>query len=317
MKIFAVLLACFVLLVGCSSNQTPIRIGIDDWPPCAVWSVAEKEGYLAGLRVEFIHYTNWSDNMEALYKGKVDLTHSTYLNSIFYNSKGEPCQILLSLDTILGGDGLVMSNRLASPKDLVGARVAVEVDTDEHFLLYKALVAFGIPTDQVTLVSATSQEAAKLFAEGKVDACFTYDPYLTEAANSGQGRIVWTTKDAPGYMIDVLVARKELVDQRKGDTTKVVEAWYKALAFIRAHSDVAYPIMAESLKMPLADFVPFFESFQFFGVEENQKIFASPQFQATLGEMSDFLLREKAIPIPAVVSRLYEPSVVGAISPTP
>lgn len=302
-----------LFLVGCAVDRTPLRIGLNDWPPCAVWAVAQKEGFLKDVPVEFIHYSNWSDNMESLSKGKLDLTHSTYLNSIFFGPKGEPSKIIISLDTIEGSDGLLLSNAVASPKDLAGKQIAVEVETDEHFLLYKALASFGVDSNSVKIVSATSKRAAELFKEGTVDACFTYDPYLAEAAASGLGRIVWTTKDAPGNMIDVLVVRQATLDKRRSDVARLVKAWFKALDFIKANSASAYPIMAASMNMKLEDFVPFYEAFQYYGIGKNREIFASAGFRAKLEEMSAFLLREKVIPGPVNPVQLYDSSFVEGL----
>ena len=309
--VIAAVLAGSLSLAGCAGPGRPVRIGVNDWPPCAVWSVATKEGFLKGLPIELVHYSSWSDNMSSLYLGKTDFTHSTYFNSIYFAGKGEGAKIVLSLDTIEGSDGLVISNRFKSPKDLAGARIAVEVFTDEHFLLYKALESFGIPSGSVKIVSTTSKEAADRFLAGDVDACFTYDPYLSAAASSGKGKVAWTTKDAPGYMIDTLVASDAAVTARRADTAKLLKAWFKALDFIRERPDQAYPVMAESLNMNLYDFKLFFEAFKFYSPEENRAIFGSAGFKAKLGEMGDFLLREKAIASASRIEDIYTAKFVA------
>lgn len=301
----ALILAASSLLPGCAGEKRPLRIGINDWPPCAIWAIAEKEGFLKGTPIEVIHFENWSDSISSLYLGKLDFTHASYLNAIFYAGKGESAKIILSLDTIAGSDGLVLSNRLASPRDLVGARIAVEVDTDEHFLLYKALANFGVPSSSVKLVSTTSKDAARLFLAGEVEACFTYDPYLSEAAASGKGRMVWSTRDAPGYMVDVLVASDSVLKSRKADSARLTKAWFRSLEFIKAQPDKAFPVMAEALGMKLEDFRPFFEAFEFYSAEDNRRIFASGSFKSTLAEMTEFLVKEQAIPAALPLAELY------------
>ena len=305
------LIFCSALVVGCA--RPPIRIGVNDWPPCAVWTVAERQGFLKDCPIQLVRSTNWSDNMTSLYLGNLDLVHSTYLNAIFYAGKGEGAKIIASIDTIEGSDGLVISTKLRSPMELVGKRIAVEVDTDEHFLLFKALASFGISQKEVKIVSTTSKEAGELFKAGKVDACFTYDPYLSEAAASGTGRIAWTTKDAPGYMVDVMIARDSTLSSRRADVKKVMRAWYRALDYIKAHPEASYPPMAEHLSMKMADFAPFYEAFTFYSAEDSRRIFASDSFRAILGEMNAFLLEQKAIPAKTPVPALYSSSVVKAL----
>lgn len=305
--------AALFSLVGCAVSRPPIRIGVDDWPPCGVWAVAKAEGYLGTLPVNIVKFSNWSDSMESFYEGKLDLAHSTYFDSVFYAGKGEGAKIVACLDTIEGSDGLVISKKLSSPASLRGARIAVEVDTDEHFFLYKALSDFGIPADSVHIVSATSEKAEKLFVAGKVDACCTYDPYLADAAKTGGGRIIWTTRDAPGYMIDVLVARDAAISSRKADVARIVNAWFKALDFIGQHPSESYAIMGASLGMKPEDLAPFFESFKFFTRQENRSMFASPDLRARLGEMSAFLVQNNAIVLQPQIRNLYSSHFVDCI----
>ena len=300
-------------LFGCAVSRSPIRIGVDDWLPCGVWAVAQAEGYFGSIPVNIVKFSNWSDSMESFYEGKLDLAHSTYFDSVFYAGKGEGAKMVACLDTIEGSDGFVISNKLSSPASLKGARIAVEVDTDEHFFLYKALADFGIPADSVLIVSAPSQKAGELFVAGKVDGCCTYNPYLADAAKRGGGRIAWTTRDAPGYMIDVLVARDQVISSRHADVALIVRAWFRALAFIKQHPAQSYAIMGSSLGMKPEELSPFFESFRFFTSQENQGMFASPELRARLGEMSAFLLHNNAIFLQPQMGSLYSSHFVDSI----
>ena len=166
--------------------------------------------------------------MDSLYKGNVNLTHSTYFNSVYYHDKGVEGKIILSSDTIAGSDGFVIKKEKLDKKDLSGISIAVEINTDEHFLLKKALDSMGMNEEDVVIRSATSAEASELFRNNTVDACFTYEPFLSQAAESGGGEIVWTTMDLPGYMIDVLVADGKTIRNREKDLEDIISAWYRA-----------------------------------------------------------------------------------------
>ena len=289
--------ACFivVLLSGCANARAPIRIGVNPWPPCEIWYAAQQQGYFNGLPVQIVRFSTWTDNMAALCKGNIDLTHSSYFNSVYYSDKGEKGRIILISDTLLGGDGLAVKRSIQNGAELKGKRIAVEVNTDEHFLLRKALASFKLDESDVTIRSCTSEEARDLFLSNSVDACFTYEPYLSEAASRGNGRVLWTTQDAPGYMVDVLVARDQVVQKRAADLRTVIGGWYRAQEYLRGHASEAYAALAANEGMSGVDFRSFFESFTFFSAEDNRRILGSADFHGKLGEMRDFLLSHKAV----------------------
>jgi NitT/TauT family transport system substrate-binding protein len=284
-----------LLVAGCAAPKAPFRIGVNAWPPCEIWYVAQQQGYFGSLPVQVVRFSAWTDNMASLYKGNLDLTHSSYFNTMYYSDKGAAARIVLVSDTLVGGDGLAVKAAIRTGSALKGKRVAVEVNTDEHFLLTRALASFGLAESDVTITSCTSIEAKDLFVAGEVDACFTYEPYLGQAAAEGGGTVLWTTEEQPDYMIDVLAARDDVVKKRAGDLRVVLAAWYKAQAWIAAHPSEAYALAAPHEDMSAADFGPFYESFTWFTAADNRSLLGSPAFRSRLGEMSDFLVAHKAV----------------------
>ncbi len=292
-------------LSSCSGQREAVRIGVNAWPPCELWYIAEQQGFFGDLDVDIIRFSTWTDNMASLPLGDIDVTHSTYFNALYYRDKGKGGKIILKSDTIVGGDGLVIGAQVRDGADLKGRSIAVETATDEHFLLYKALERFGLDESDVTLVSMTSVDAAAAFIAGKVDACFTYEPYLSESATNGKGRIIYTTKDIPDTMIDVLVASDEFLAHRPRDAKRLVEAYYRAQEWTEAHPEEAFALMGEKEGMGAADFGPFYSSFTFFTREQNIQNFPSSGFRETLESMGAFLIEHgfirQGIPLDEVI----------------
>ncbi|HAL86600.1 MAG TPA: hypothetical protein DCM31_06860 [Deferribacteraceae bacterium] len=139
MKYPIIIAVILLMLTSCKSDTEPVRIGVNNWPPCEIWYIAKQQGYFEDVPVEIIRYSAWTDNMKSLYLGNTDITHATYFNAMYFADKGEKARIVLSSDTIEGGDGLAAKNGIDSISDLRGKTIAVEINTDEHFLLYKTL----------------------------------------------------------------------------------------------------------------------------------------------------------------------------------
>lgn len=316
--IFSILFAITLLFSSCIRDNSPIRIGTNAWPPCEIWYVAKDKGMFRSVPVEIIRFTSWTDNMSSLYRENIDITHATYFNAVYFHDKGEPGKIILASDTIKGGDGLVVRDNLETrigsrTAALRGKTIAVEINTDEHFLLKKAIEPFGLTEKDIVIRSMTSGEAAEAFINGLVDAAFVYEPFLSEAARRGGGTVIWTTEDLPGYMIDVLVVRDDILKTRKKEVIQIISAWYNAQAYIEENGNEVFSLMSEKEGMTAAAFKSFYNGFTFFTVEENRELFASAAFRRRLEEMNEFLFRHNAIKEKAVIEDLFTSEIVEAL----
>lgn len=299
-----------ILFTACDSYKEPIKIGVDNWPPCELWYIAQGKGYFGDTPVEIIRFSTWSDSMDSLYVGKIDLMHSSYFNTVYYDSRGESARIILSSDTINGADGLVVKNSIKEIKDLKGKKIAVEIGTDDHFLLYKVLKKEGIKEDDITIISVGSQEGMKKFISSEVDACFIYEPFLRQAAENGDGKIIAATDDTLNY-IDALVARNKILQRRKKDYANIIRAWYRAQEFVKDNPQEAYELMASKEGMTYNEFKNFYEGFKFFTLEENKDIFSSEKFKDELKKIEIFLVENNLISKGVEIDKLFDADPVA------
>ncbi|UUV17207.1 ABC transporter substrate-binding protein [Fusobacteria bacterium ZRK30] len=309
-KLYLILGVLFLSLISCRKYEEPIKIGINDWPPCELWYIAEEQGYFEETKVEIIRFSTWADSLTAFYLGKTDIVSSSYFNTLYYDKKGEGGKIILTADMIEGGDGLVVKEFIEDLKDLKGKKIAVELGTDEHFLLHKVLEKIGLKEEDVTIIPATSKESMEKFILGEVEACFTYEPFMSQAATEGSGRVAITTEDMPNYVVDVLLARNEVLEKRKGDYSNIIRAWYKAQKFVKENPEEAYKIMSSKENINPEEFKLFYESFKMFSLEENKKIFNSEKFKEKLMEMDDFLFENGLISDRVEIERIYTDEII-------
>jgi len=233
-----------ILFSSCFKEKKPIRIAANNWPSCELWYIAEEQGYFQDLPVEIVRFTKWSDSMASLYLGKTDLVHSTYFNAVYHAGKGEKSKIILMTETIFGNQGLVVNKEIQSASDLKGKKIAVEIDRDEHYLLYKFLRKNNLSENDIELVSLSSfEEASKLFIDGKVDAAVTYEPYVSTAVDKVNGNLLMQS-NRKLMSTDVILAREKSLDKRPEDYSKLVKAWYKAQEFVKNNPEKGYQIMA-------------------------------------------------------------------------
>lgn len=81
-----------------------------------------------------------------------------------------------------------------------------------NIFVVQSLGKIGISDKDVKIISTTSEKAMKLFVAGEVDACFTYDPFMNQAAKNGNGRVAITTEDIDGYN-DAIIAKTKTLEK--------------------------------------------------------------------------------------------------------
>jgi NitT/TauT family transport system substrate-binding protein len=126
------------------------------------------------------------------------------------------------------------NERVRAIRDLKGKTIAVDVlGGADHILLASMLAYVGMdPRRDVSWISANkSEEAMRLFIEGKADAFMGFAPMPQELRAKKIGRvIVDTAQDRPWsqYFCCMLVANREFVAQHPVATKRAVRAFLKA-----------------------------------------------------------------------------------------
>ena len=122
----------------------------------------------------------------------------------------------------------------------------------------------------------TTQNAAAAFSSGSVDAAAIYEPYLSTAAKQRKGsRVVISSKETPGMIVDMIFASDEAIKARPKDIGKLIEGWRKAMEYIKAQPDDAYAIMAKSFNLPVNEFKDVVGGIRWLDIADNRQLFGT------------------------------------------
>lgn len=271
----------FALAVLAASAVTgraePLKIAYSDWPGWVAWQVGIDKGWFkeAGVDVQF-EWFEYVPSMEAFAAGKVDAVAMTNGDALVTGATGAPSKMIIINDYSNGNDMVVAKPGIESVKDLKGKKIGVEVGFVSHLLLLKALEANGLTEADVTLVNVPTHETPKAFASGDVDAIVAWQPNSGQALKAVPGsKAVFTSKDAPGLIYDVLAVNPASLSARAEDWKKVAKVWYRIVDFFMdpATRPEAIKIMSARVNLPPEEYAAFVDGTKILTLEEAKKAF--------------------------------------------
>lgn len=296
--------ALFALALTACKKDKPIVIGYSDWPGWVAWEIGIEKGYFEkrGVKVEFRWFDNYVESLQALDAKQIDGNCQTWNDTIFsLATVGNPLKAVLVNDNSAGNDGVVGRGAIRSLADLRGKTVAAEEGTVSHFVLLQALSKAGLSQSDVQFKNMVVPDAANAITLGNIDAAALWQPSLFNAQQTPGVNLLFTSKEIPGLIPDLLVFQASVVEQRPEDIQKIVEVWFEILAFIESNPDEAYAIMAKKVNQTPENYKGFISGTRFFDLAANLNAFEQRSDDSSLygsaKTISDFLLQVEALKI--------------------
>jgi NitT/TauT family transport system substrate-binding protein len=294
-----------------------VKVGVSDWPGWVAWYIAEQKGYFKkyGADVKLVWFPNYTDSISALSSGQLDANSQTWSDSLGPMAKGIALKTILVNDNSAGNDALMVNPKIKSFADLKGKKVALEQFSISHFVLVTALSKNGLKASDVQIVNLAAADAAAAFMTGRVDAAVVWNPWVSQIEKSQKGRALFTSKDMPGLVPDLLVAQEKSIKAKRKDFVGMAKAWFDTVAFIKSNPDEAAKIMAKVVGLPPEQYKVFLPGTRFFDAAANQTAFAAasnPQsLLAVSPTISQFLISNKLIEKAPVFANGLDSSIVA------
>lgn len=274
----ATVLATTVFVSGIAYAAEPLKIGYSDWPGWVAWQVAIDKGWFkeAGVDVKF-DWFDYSASMDAFAAGKIDAVTVTNGDALVTASGGAKNVMILLTDYSNGNDMIVGKPGIKSLKDLKGKKVGLESGLVEHLLLLNGLKKAGMKESDVTIVNTKTNETPQALASGDLAAIGAWQPNSGEAIKLVPGaKPIYTSKDEPGLIYDVVTVSPSSLSTRKADWAKVVKVWGKVVTYINdpKTQPEAVKIMAARVGLTPEAYLPFLKGTKLLDLKEGKAVFA-------------------------------------------
>lgn len=226
---------------GCKKSnpppaKPPLRIAIDLWAGYYPLVIASENGFLrdAGIAVE-IKVPQDTKLMTADFAARnYDGICFSRGDTILLAQVKPDIRMILNSDESAGADVILSRQPITGPASIRGQRIATTLGGFGELLLRRFLDRHGVGIDEVALVNADAADVPALLARGEVGIAHTWEPYATQARQSG-ARDCFSSRDPPGLILDGLFVHADLLRSRQEDFRALVREWFRALDWWQAN----------------------------------------------------------------------------------
>lgn len=214
------------------SKPRPLRLATVAWPGFAPFYVARDLRLYPAPGLDIVLMSTGVDSTHAFLHKRADFTAGTLAEAIRFIDQGASLKIPLIVDHSIGGEGIAARHGISSVGDLKGKRVAVEIGTESQYTLIRALSIGGLSPDDVTVISMPIEECLTALERGEVDAATLWEPLLTAARERGLS-VIFSSKQLPGEIFDVLMVQRDVAEKRIDELAGVVLGWHRGVQALR------------------------------------------------------------------------------------
>jgi NitT/TauT family transport system substrate-binding protein len=244
------LLASSIFIAPLAVGATPVKLGINTWIGYGPLYVAEKLDTFKkyGIEVKLVKFQDTALIGPAIESGAVDGAAITYDQVIGNVAKGLKQSVVLTLDYSNGADAIVADSSIQSIKDFKGKKVAFNPLTPSDFLLSYALQENNLTQKDIQVANVTPEAVPSALISGAVPIGVTYEPNISQVIKAKSKRnfkVIFSSKDAPGLITDVLVFKKDYISKNPKEVKSFIQAYLSGLDYMKRNPKEANAIIGK------------------------------------------------------------------------
>jgi NitT/TauT family transport system substrate-binding protein len=257
-----------------SDGRKTFNVATLTWVGYGPLYLAKEKGFFKGIDVSLRKIEDTAARRAALTTG--DVQGSVDIVDSFANAfaAGVPARVVLRVDDSMGGDGIVVKKEITRVGDLKGRTVAYPPGQPSHFLLLTLLDEAGLTIKDVQSCPMEADQAGAAFFAGGVDAAVTWEPWLTKASKMTNARVLFTSREAPGLIVDVFTVRADYLEKNPEVVQAFLRGWFAAVDYWRANPEESDRIMAKALGLDPKDFKHMISGIRYADLEGNRAFFS-------------------------------------------
>ncbi len=277
------------LLVGCGGETAaPLRLGTNVWPGYEPLYLARDLGQWQAGSIRLLEYPSASEVLRAFRNKSLEGASLTLDEVLSLRQLNIPVTVVLIHDISDGADVIIAKPDIKRMSDLRNKRIGVESGALGAFVISRALELNGLSIESVNIEHVNVNLHEQTFKKGEVDAVVTFEPVRTVLLSAG-GNEIFSSREMPGEIVDVLVVHQEFVDKNPEIVQQLIDGWFKALAYMDSNEADAVARMAKRLRISANEVASSYDGLLLPSRAENYKLLSGSK--PVLGETINKLNR--------------------------
>ena len=253
----ATLIAAAVLAPLAAQATEKLKIGTVIWAGYGPFYVADKKDLFKphGLDVELQFFSDPALIPTAMLSRALDGGMLTYDQVVASVAKGLKHRVVMPIDFSNGGDAIVADASVNSIADFKGRKVGYNPLSPSDFLLAYALQQNGMSEKDIQPINMAPEGIPGAMASGSLPVGVTYEPNVSQILSMGNGKykVVYSSKDAPGLITDVLVFDEAVIARKPAAIKAMIQGYLDGLAYMQANPEESAAIIGEVLGVNAAE----------------------------------------------------------------
>jgi len=247
-----------VLALPAAAQQRPtFTVGVSPSTDMSLMIVAVKQGFLEkeGLNAQLQLFDSSPAALQGVVAGRADATNNTEPPQLAARARGG--KIVQVMTGYLSGriNGLVVNgDAIRKPEDFAGKAVGVQRGSGANYHMAWFLDRNKIASDKVSVKFMDAPDQMAALARGDIQAFFSWEPFLTKAAETVPKAKVFSRTIDDGFVFaGNVVMREDMVRNNKDVALKAVKGFVAAADWMRANPMEAAKVANEVLKAPTVE----------------------------------------------------------------
>ncbi|HEX9921963.1 MAG TPA: ABC transporter substrate-binding protein [Anaerolineae bacterium] len=254
-RIFPILLMLAFLVMACNTSEAspghpPLKVTWNLWPGNYPIVLAKELNLFEkhGVEVESILSHSYDTMAPDFIERKTDVVLFTLVDALLIDAR-EPdsARVTVVIDESNGADVVIAAPDIKTVADLRGQRLGASSGSFGELLVRQMLATNNLTFDELTMVDI-GPEAVPEAIPTSIEAGFTFDIYASP--NPDDHHVIFSSADAPGLIVDVMIFRREVIEDRPEDVRAFIDAWFEAVDYWQANPDEGTNIIARALDLP-------------------------------------------------------------------
>jgi len=293
-RLLAFILLIVIFQAGCENKRVthPLRIGTIEWPGYQSLYLAEMKNYYNGS-VKMVEMGSASEVLRAYKNDAIELAALTLDEVLLLRSQGFDPIVLAILDISNGGDVIMGNKGINTMQDLKGKSLGFEYTALGAYVVARALTINNLNPSDLKLVPLELSEHEYAFEKYNVDAVVTFEPVKSYLLEKG-AKELFSSKEIPGEIVDVLVASKSVIENRTEDIVQIISGWRKGQEYLINNPSEAATLISAKYKLSAEEFLNSLEGLKLPDLKENIDIFNS-SFKDVVDNLQDIMIKNNLI----------------------